>query len=257
MILKEKTVLISGSNRGIGRAIAEELAQYPVHLLLGMRNPASFTPIENSKALSIKPVLMDMGSQASIDKSLELIKKDLDSLDILINNAGQFVAGALQNQNSEKVALMFQVNLIGLTYLTGRLLPTLLKRPEAKIVNNASIAGYAYLPFNSTYSATKAGVVAFSESLRRELVKTNVGVLHLVTPVIDTEMMDDVEKTYKEEGRPLNLKRMPASKWAKKIVQAIEKDKDVLSPSGSTELLKLMSHGPSFLVDGIAKRLVK
>jgi short-subunit dehydrogenase len=255
MLLNNKTILITGANRGIGRAIAEELATKPVNLLLGMRDTSSYVPIEDSKALSIKPVKIDLSSKESIDKCLEALSDDTKHLDILINNAGQFVAGPLQKEDLDAVYKMFQVNIVGLIHLTSKLLPILLKRPEGKVVNNSSIAGYAYLPDNSTYSATKAGVVAFSEALRRELNKTHVSVLHLVTPGVDTEMMQHVEETYKSNSKPINLKKIPPRKWAKKVVKAIEKDKKMLSPSGSTELLKIISHGPPALVDSITNRM--
>lgn len=257
MLLTNKTILITGANRGIGRAIAEELGQKPVHLLLGMRNPASFVPLSNVNALSIKPVGLDLSSPTSIETCLANLKNDLENIDILINNAGQFVAGPLQRQDIDDIYGMFQVNILGLIHLTNKLLPILLKRTEAKIVNNASIAGYAYLPDNSTYSATKAAVVGFSESLRRELKGSPVSVLHLVTPGVDTDMMEDVEETYKRNDKPIELKKIAPSAWAKKVVKAIETDKKMLSPTGGTELLKIISHGPPVLVDVISRRIFK
>ena len=91
---------------------------------------------------------------------------------------------------------MFQVNLVGVTQLTRAVLPGMLGRGRGKIVNNASISGYAYFPAASTYAASKAGVVAFSESLRRELKGTGVDVLQLVTPGVQTEMMDATLEAY-------------------------------------------------------------
>jgi short-subunit dehydrogenase len=255
--LNDKTILITGANRGIGRAIAKELANYPTNLLLGMRNLEAYVPIENSNAKSIKPIKLDLSSKESINRSINSIENDTKDLDILINNAGRFVAGPLQKQNLDEIYSLFQVNIVGLIHLTNRLLPRLLDRKQAKIVNNASIAGYAYLPDNSTYSATKAAVVAFSESLRRELENTSVGVLHLVTPGVDTEMMKKVEKTYSNNNKSIDLKKISAEKWAKKIVQAIENDKKILSPTGSTELLKIISHGPPILVDLVSRRLFR
>ena len=257
MRLNDKKILITGANRGIGRAIAEELATREVELLLGMRDIASFKSIDGSKALSIKPVKMDLSTKESIDSCLKALEADLEGLDILINNAGKWVAGPLEKQDINEVYQMYQVNLVGLSHLTIKLLPILLSRSEAKIVNNASIAGYAYFPDNSTYSATKAGVVAFSESLGRELEPTNVSVLHLVTPSVDTEMMKQVENTYRNSRHPINFQKVPPQVWAKKVVRAIEKDKRILSPSGSTGILKIISRGPSSFMDIISRRIIK
>lgn len=257
MRLHNKTILITGANRGIGRAIAEEFARQPVHLLLGMRDTADFKPIQNTQALNIKPIKIDLSSRQSIDQSVEAAQADLKNLDILINNAGQFVAGPLQKQELDKVYSIFQVNIVGMAHLTHSLLPVLLARQEAKIVNNASIAGYAYLPDNSTYSATKAGVVAFSEALRRELAPTHVSVLHLVTPGVQTDMMIEVEATYKSHGKPIRLQKICPEAWARKVVRAIETDKKILSPSGLTGFLKVIAHGPPFLMDIVSRRLFR
>lgn len=257
MLLNNKTILVTGANRGIGRAIAEELAEHPVHLLLGMRDIASFEEIKNSQALSIKPVCIDLSTKKSVEASISNLGDNACKLDVLINNAGQFLAGPLQQQDIDKIYTMFQVNIVGMIHLTNKLLPGLLKRDSAKIVNNASIAGYAYLPDNSTYSATKAGVVAFSEALRRELEKTNVSVLHLVTPGVETRMIHEVETTYAQNNKPIRLSKISAESWAKEVVAAIESDKSILSPKGSTRLLKIISHGPPWMVDIVSRRIFK
>ena len=91
---------------------------------------------------------------------------------------------------------MFQVNLVGLAHLTRLVLPGMLERGTGKVVNNASVSGYAFFPGASTYAASKAGVVAFTESLRRELRGTGVSTLHLVTPGVNTDMLDATEDAY-------------------------------------------------------------
>lgn len=256
MRLQNKTILITGANRGIGQALARELATHPVHLLLGMRDISAFVPIENHAALSITPIKLDLSSLGTISQDLKSASQHLRNLDILINNAGQFLAGPIDAQDQTKMATMVQVNLTGLMQVTALLLPTLRKR-KGKIVNNASIAGYAYFPFNATYSATKAGVVAFSESLRRELKNIGVSVLHLVTPAVATDMLTDVNNTYEKHGRPINLGSVPAAAWAKRVVGAIEQDKSMLKPSGTTELIRLLSRGPRALIDLASRRLIK
>jgi short-subunit dehydrogenase len=255
VVLTDKTILVTGSNRGIGRAIAEELAKHPVHLLLGMRDVKAYKPIVSNQVLSVKPVQLDLTSRESIDLGLKVMEADIVKLDILVNNAGIFVAGPLQKQSLDDIYAMFQVNVLGLIQLTNRLLPQLLARSKAKIINNASIAGYAFLPDNSTYSATKAAVVGFSEALRRELIHSNVGVLHLVTPGVSTKMMDEVEATYARNGKPINLPKVSPEAWATKVVDAIVGDKTVLYPSGSTGLLRRISH-LRFLVDIVGRRML-
>ena len=140
-------------------------------------------------------------------------------------------------------------------HLTKLLLPGMLERGSGKVVNNASISGYAYFPAATTYAATKAGVVAFTESLRRETKGTGVTTLHLVTPGVDTDMLDETDEVYGRHIDTTTWDRQPPAEWAAKVVDAIEHDKTILGPGGKTAIAKLASRGPGFLVDGISARM--
>ena len=122
-------------------------------------------------------------------------------------------------------------------------------------MNNASISGYAYFPATTTYAAAKAGVVAFSESLRRELRGTGVGVLHLVTPGVETDMMDDTRQVYGRHIDTSSWQLQPAPEWAAKVVRAIRSDAHVLGPGGRSAIAKLASRGPAFLLDAVSERI--
>src|SRR4051794_4086551 len=188
MDLTQTTALVTGANRGIGRAITETLAPRGATVLAGVRDPAAFAPLDNTQ-----PVALDLSSREAIDRGVDALPARPD---LLVNNAGRLTGGQLEAQDLDEIYAMFQVNLVAVTHLTQRLLPAMLERGHGKIVNNASISGYAYFPGASTYAAAKAGVVAFSEALRRELRGTGVGVLHLVTPGVRTEMLDATEEIY-------------------------------------------------------------
>jgi short-subunit dehydrogenase len=135
------------------------------------------------------------------------------------------------------------------------LLPGMLERGSGKVVDNASISGYAHLPAASTYAASKAGVVAFSESLRRELRGTGVSVLHLVTPGVSTDMLSDTDDAYGRHFDTSGWDRQAPAEWAARVVAAIEADKSVLGPGGRTALAKLASRGPGLLLDALSDRI--
>ena len=163
--------------------------------------------------------------------------------------------GLLEEQEVDDIYAMFQVNLVAVTHLTKLLLPGMLERGRGKVVNNASISGYAWVPAASTYAAAKTGVVAFSESLRRELKGTGVSVLHLVTPGVATDMLDDTKQVY---GRHMDASAwddQPPDEWAAKVVRAIERDDHVLGPGGRLALAKLASRGPAKLLDTLSERM--
>ena len=249
MDLSGTTALVTGANRGIGRALTEALAGRGLKLVLaGVRDPDSFEPIEG-----VQPVRMDLSSRESIDECVDAL--DLTDVNLLVNNAGQMTGGLLEEQEMDAVYAMFQVNLVAVAHLTSRVLPAMLARRHGTVVNNASISGYAYFPAASTYAASKAGVVALSESLRRELEGTGVSVLHLVTPGVRTDMLDATQDVY---GRHMDTADWPSVEpedWAARVVSAIEDDKQVLGPGGRLAAAKLMSRGPGKLLDLVSARM--
>ena len=257
MDLTGRTALVTGANRGIGRALTEALAARPLaRVLAGVRDPGAFAPIAPTAGASpeVRPVHLDLSSRASIDAAADALGSDLDGLDVLVNNAGQFVGGLLEEQDTGQVYAMVQVNLAAVIHLTQRVLPGMLARGRGTIVNNASIVGYAHMPAVTTYSATKAGVVAFSEALRREVDGTGVQVLHVVTPGVDTAMLDATDEQYGRYADTSNWSRVEPAAWAAKIVGAVEAGDRILGPGGRTALAKLASRGPAVVLDQAARR---
>ena len=108
--------------------------------------------------------------------------------------------------------------------------PAHARRGRGTVVNNASISGYAYFPAASTYAASKAGVVALSESLRRELKGTGVGVLHVVTPGVNTDMLDATEAVYGRHMDTSGWDKVEPAEWAEKVLEAVEEDRHILGP---------------------------
>jgi len=252
------TALVTGSNRGIGRAIAEALAREPLaRLLCGMRSPERFEAIPTGAggAREVRPVRVDLGSREAIEEACAALGEDLARIDLLINNAGLVTGGLLEDQDPGEVYAMFQANLVGLVHLTQKVLPGMLARRTGKVVNNASISGYAHFPAASTYSASKAGVVAFTESLRRELKGTGVSTLHLVTPGVDTGMLDATEQAYGRYLETSDWQKQQPEEWAAKVLAAIREDRTILGPGGKTAIAKLASRGPGFLMDRISERM--
>ncbi len=255
MDLTGRTALVTGSNRGIGKAIRDALAQEPLDLLMaGMRDPSKFEAPKVSRVKEVRPVAMDLSSREAIAEGCAALGDDLAGIDLLINNAGLVTGGLLEEQELDDIYPMIQVNLTGVIQLSKAVLPGMLERGHGKVVNNASISGYAYFPAASTYAASKAGVVAFTESLRRELKGTGVTALHLVTGGVETDMLGETQDTYGKHLDTSNWDSVPASEWAEKVVNAIKADDDVLGPGGKTSIAKLASRGPAFLLDQIAGR---
>ena len=189
--IEGSTFLVTGTSRGIGRALVGELANRGARVYAGRRDGAT----NGAPGEPVTPVLMDLSSRESIDASCDALGDRLREVDVLVNNAGAFTAGQYECQDVDDVYELFQVNLVGLAHLTRRVLPHMLERGSGKIVNHASIVAYMRFPGVSTYSASKAGVTAFTECLRRELRDTGVSTLEIVTGGVDTEMLQGAAGT--------------------------------------------------------------
>ncbi len=129
MDLTGRTVLVTGSNRGIGRAILEALAKEPLDLLLaGMRSPEDYEPTPVARAREVRPVRMDLSSRESIAESCAELGDELHTIDVIVNNAGLVTGGLLEEQDLDEVYAMFQVNLVAVVQLTQAVLPGMIRR---------------------------------------------------------------------------------------------------------------------------------
>jgi short-subunit dehydrogenase len=127
---------------------------------------------------------------------------------------------------------MLNVNLLAPMYLIRRLLPSLLTKGETLIVNNTSVNAILHAPCATTYTGTKAGLLGFSDALRRELRGTGVRLLTLLTPAVDTSMLRKAIELYRGHFEVDCWSAQSADAWAVQILRAIEEDRDYLLPTG-------------------------
>ena len=242
MDIEGTTALVTGANRGIGRAIAQALAGAGAHVLAGVR------ALDNDHAVpaasGLRAVRIDLSSQASVESSV--LELGDTQVDILVNNAGEFEGGLLERQPVERIYQLLQSTLTGPIHLTRLLLPGMLERQRGKIVNNASIIGHAPFPGATVYAAAKTGLHGFSESLRRELEETPVTLLELITPGVDTDMMQQVQEQLEPHVNTDGWDHVDPEDWAQKVADAVNSDREELNPGGAERLAKLL---PKALLD--------
>ena len=231
MKIQNSRILITGANRGIGRAFAELIAQD--NTILYVVNRKQDLELEQRLkqlgATEVHSIACDLNIPNELNQLLNKIP-ELE-IDILFNNAGVLTGELLENQKLESIETLLQVNVYALIALTKAVLPQMLLKKSGKIINQASVAGIMHFPCSTTYSASKAAVIAFTQALELELKNTGVSTLCLITPAIDTDMLSDVHTKF---GRHLKLPKlsMPAKTYAKKIRHAILADKTKLLPLG-------------------------
>lgn len=176
MKLQNKTVLITGANRGIGRALVQEALTRNAKRVYAATRGA--LPISDSR---VSPLILDVTNRSQIAQAASQI----GTLDVLINNAGVAIYDDLSD--FDVIKRHWDVNLVGVLQVTRAFLPAL-KVSKGAIVNNLSMAGLAPLPMIPSYSISKAAAFSLTQSLRAALAEQGVSVHAVVLGPVDTDM---------------------------------------------------------------------
>jgi NAD(P)-dependent dehydrogenase (short-subunit alcohol dehydrogenase family) len=174
-----KTVLITGSSSGIGKAAAEFFQAKGWLVAATMRRPENET--ELGKLDNVKLYALDVTSNDSVKAAIEHAIADFGGIDVVINNAGYGLAGPFETASEDQIARQFDTNLFGVMRVTREVLPHFRARKAGTFVNITSIGGLITLPYFSLYHGTKWALEGFTESLRFELDPFNIKV-RLVEP---------------------------------------------------------------------------
>ena len=190
-----KTALVTGASRGIGLAIATILAQNGYQLHLTCKN--SYKKLkkiagELSEAYNVPCFAhkTDMGNFAEV----WTLFSEIDTLDILINNAGISHVGLLQDTSVDVWQKVLDTNLSSLFYTSKLSIPKMLENEGGVIINISSIWGNVGASMEVAYSASKGGVNAFTKALAKELAPSNISVNAISCGVIDTDMNKHLSK---------------------------------------------------------------
>ena len=232
MRLTGAVALVTGGSSGIGAATARALAGAGARLLIAGRDPARLAAIAGQTggialtgdlAAPDGPAYLAAAAQRAAATLPLAPGNDAAGIDILVNNAGLGWSGPIGDITAEKVAELVAVNLTAPMQLTRLLLPGMVARGRGRVVFVSSIAGATGVRGEAVYSATKAGLVSFADSLDYELDGHDVRVSVIVPGVIDTPFFD-------RRGRPYGRKRpgpQPPERVAEAIVACLERDRGV------------------------------
>ncbi|STZ76184.1 SDR family NAD(P)-dependent oxidoreductase [Bergeriella denitrificans] len=172
-------ILITGASAGFGAAMSRAFAAAGYDVIGAARREDKLQELAGELGARFRPLVMDMGKTESIAAALQSLPEDVE-IDCLINNAG--LALGLDSADKADFAdweTMIQTNIVGLTFLTRRILPQMVARKAGYIINIGSIAGTYPYPGGNVYGATKAYVRQFSLNLRADLAGTGVRVSNI------------------------------------------------------------------------------
>ncbi len=191
--MSQKTVLVTGASRGIGRAIALTFAQAGYHVFINCRHSISELQKVQEAILSIPGascdiLIGDVGNSEDVKKMFKKLYTLCDSLDILVNNAGISHIGLLSEMTDKEWEQLLQTNLSSVFYCCRAAIPKMVSKKCGKIINISSMWGTSGASCEAAYSASKSGVNGLTKALAKELAPSNIQVNALACGVIETDM---------------------------------------------------------------------
>jgi NAD(P)-dependent dehydrogenase (short-subunit alcohol dehydrogenase family) len=212
--IADKTVLVTGANRGVGHALVEEALKRGAKRVYAGTRQAWAHPHER-----VTPVALDVTNQAQVREAVDIV----GPLDVLVNNAGVLAYDDLSDRGLIEQHLA--VNLFGTIEVTQAFLP-LLARPGGRVINNLSVNALAPLPRIPAYSISKAAAFSFTQSLRALLGGTGITVHAVLTGPVDTDLV-----------RTFDTPKASPSSVAQAIFNGVENEEEDIFPDQASATL--------------------
>ncbi|WP_169084215.1 3-ketoacyl-ACP reductase [Paenibacillus sp. PL91] len=205
MELKNRSAIITGAGKGIGKAVAIALAAEGVNLGLVARTSSDLEALQaeltNKYGVKVVIAKADVSVKSDVDQAVAALKDSLGSIDILINNAGIASFGTVLDMDPEQWERIIQTNVMGTYYVTRAALPTMLEQSSGSIINIASTAGERGFATGSAYCASKFAVIGLTEALMQEVRKSNIRVTALTPSTVNTELASNAGLKIGDEDR--------------------------------------------------------
>lgn len=189
------TIIITGTSTGIGFALAEYFGKKG-HQVYGLSR-------KNTESEFFKTIPTDITNHSQVDNAISEILKIEKRIDLLINNAGMGMVGAVEDSKKEEILKLFNLNLVGAVQMMTGVLPKMRDQKSGKIINISSIGSEMGLPFRGFYSASKSALDKVTEAIRYEVSpwKIDVCTLHLgdiKTKIAENRVKTEVSEPYKK-----------------------------------------------------------
>jgi len=199
--LSNKVALVTGSGRGIGKAIALKLAENGATVVINDIGPSAQAVAEEIQAMGKKSlaVAADVSSAEDVAQMAEKAVATFGSIDILVNNAGINRDQLLIRMSDEDWEKVLAVNLKSVFLCTRAVMKQMLKQRRGRIISIPSIVGLVGNPGQANYAAAKAGIVGFTKSIAREVASRGITVNAIAPGFIDTEMTQKLSPDQRQE----------------------------------------------------------
>ena len=260
MQIATKTIVVTGAGSGIGRELTLQLLRRGANVAGVDIKPESLAETQHLTGVGedrFNGFSLDVTNKEQVDSLPEQVMQHFGSVDGLINNAGIIQPfKPVQELSIEEINRVMTVNFFGTVYLTKAFLPLFLQRPEAHIVNVASMGGFIPFPGQTLYGAAKAAVKLFTEGLYSELLDTNVRVTVVFPGAIATNITENSGLGKPKAGSDAAGKTLSASKAAEQIIAGIEANKFRVVVGKDAKFLDLLYRfNPRYATHFIQKKM--
>ncbi len=251
----DKTILVTGAASGIGKGMVCEFAKEGAKLILwdiDEKGLESLSDELKQRNTEVYTYTVDLSQKEQIEKQANQVKKDVGSIDLLINNAGIVSGRSFLDCSEEQIENTMAINIMAPIWISRTFLPDMIKRDQGHIVNIASAAGLIGVSGLADYSASKFALFGFNESLRMEFkkIKSNVKTTVICPYFIDTGLFDGVKTRFS-----FLLPILKERTVVKKIIAAIKKEKSSLFMPWIVYAVAPLRILPDFVFDCIANVL--
>lgn len=196
-----KTIFITGASAGLGKAVAKLFHSNGWKVIATMRHPEKETELSGLENITLLP--LDITNAAQIDST---IKQALSSgsIDVVFNNAGYGLVGALEFYSDEQIVKQIETNLTGVLRVTKAFIPYFKERRNGLFITTTSIFGYSSCPLSSVYNATKWALEGWSESISYDLALFNIGIKTVAPGGIKSNFINAMQAVESKGYEPIN-----------------------------------------------------
>ena len=254
--IRGKTALVSGAASGIGRAIALRLAaEGAVLYLVDIDEKGLASTAADARAAGAEVVTRrcNMAEPSEVTAAVAEALSRWNGVDILVNNAGITYYGKIERMSAEHWDRIMRINLLSHIQFTRELLPSLLERREAHVLNVCSVLGLVGMPKVGAYCASKFGMVGFSEALRNELGRVGLGVTALCPGFVKTNLFTNapLEAKTEEHKLPPNAICTTPERVANAAIKAIYRNRRLVVMEPFARLMYATKRFAPWILDTI------